>query len=151
VLTVGSQLRVPSSVTTLPPKVARAAALVDGKGRRSSRHLHVVRSGDSLWRIARNNGMSVNTLAMMNGMQPGDTLRAGQRLRLTSNSSSSASDLSGDNRKVTYTVRSGDTLSRIAKLFQVSIAQITTWNGISSRSTIKPGQKLTIRVSSRRS
>jgi membrane-bound lytic murein transglycosylase D len=151
VLTVGSQLRVPSSVIALPPKVARAAAQVDGKGRRSSRHLHVVRSGDSLWRIARNNGMSVNTLAMMNGMQPGDTLRKGQRLRLTSASSSSVADVSGDGRNVTYTVRSGDTLSRIAKLFQVSVAQITSWNGISSRSTIRPGQKLTIRVSSRRS
>jgi membrane-bound lytic murein transglycosylase D len=152
VLTVGSQLRVPSSVSTLPPKVARAAALVDGTGRRTSRHLHVVRSGDSLWRIARNNGMSVNTLAMMNGMQPSDTLRAGQRLRLTSRSGGgSAPDLSGDNRKLTYTVRSGDTLSRIAKLFQVSVAQITAWNGISTRSTIRPGQKLTIRVSSRRS
>ena len=150
-LTVGSQLRVPSSVIALPPKVARAAAQVDGKGRRSSRHLHVVRSGDSLWRIARNNGMSVNTLAMMNGMQPGDTLRKGQRLRLTSASSSSVADVSGDGRNVTYTVRSGDTLSRIAKLFQVSVAQITSWNGISSRSTIRPGQKLTIRVSSRRS
>jgi membrane-bound lytic murein transglycosylase D len=152
-LTVGSQLRVPSSVAALPPKVARAAALVDGKDRRSSRHLHVVRSGDSLWRIARSNGMSVNTLAMMNGMQPGDTLRAGQKLRLTSTSSSggAAAKLSGDKRNVTYTVRSGDTLSRIAKLFQVTVAQITAWNGISSRSMIKPGQKLSIRVSSRRS
>jgi membrane-bound lytic murein transglycosylase D len=155
VLTIGSQLRVPST-HALPPKVLRAAAIADGKARRSSRHMHVVRSGDSLWRIARNNGISVNTLAMMNGMQPGDTLRKGQKLRLTSNASSSSSaaavlaDGSG-NRKVTYTVRSGDTLSRIAKLFQVSVAQITTWNGISSRSTIKPGQKLTIRVSSRRS
>ncbi len=151
VLTVGSQLRVPSSVVALPEKVARAAARVDNPQRRASRHLHVVRSGDSLWRIARNNGMSVNTLAMMNGMQPGDTLRKGQRLRLTAASSSSVADVSGDGRNVTYTVRSGDTLSRIAKLFQVSVTQITSWNGISSRSTIRPGQKLTIRVSSRRS
>jgi membrane-bound lytic murein transglycosylase D len=153
VLTIGSQLRVPAT-HALPPKVVRAAAIADGKARRSSRHVHIVRSGDSLWRIARNNGMSVNTLAMMNGMQPGDTLRKGQKLRLTSNASSSSSaalaDASG-NRKVTYTVRSGDTLSRIAKLFQVTVAQISSWNGISSRSTIKPGQKLTIRVSSRRS
>jgi membrane-bound lytic murein transglycosylase D len=96
--------------------------------------------------------MSVNTLAMMNGMQPGDTLRKGQKLRLTSNTSSASSaSLDGSGRNVTYTVRSGDTLSRIAKLFQVTVAQITSWNGISTRSTIKPGQKLTIRVSSRRS
>jgi membrane-bound lytic murein transglycosylase D len=153
VLTIGSQLRVPAT-HALPPKVVRAAAIADGRSQRSSRHVHIVRSGDSLWRIARNNGMSVNTLAMMNGMSPSDTLRKGQKLRLASSASPSSSaafaDASG-NRKVTYTVRRGDTLSRIAKLFQVSVAQISSWNGISSRSTIKPGQKLTIRVSSRRS
>jgi membrane-bound lytic murein transglycosylase D len=150
VLTIGSQLRVPST-HALPPKVVRAAAIADGRSQRSSRHVHVVRSGDSLWRIARNNGMSVSTLAMMNGMSPSDTLRKGQKLRLASNSSSTAlADASGS-RQVMYTVRSGDTLSRIARLFQVSVAQITAWNGISSRSTIRPGQKLTIRVSSRRS
>jgi membrane-bound lytic murein transglycosylase D len=45
VLTIGSQLRVPTT-GALPPKVVRAAALVDGKARRSSRHVHIVRSGD---------------------------------------------------------------------------------------------------------
>jgi membrane-bound lytic murein transglycosylase D len=46
-------------------------------------------------------------------------------------------------------VRAGDTLYAIAKLFQVTVAQITSWNDLESRSRIKPGQKLTIRVSSR--
>jgi membrane-bound lytic murein transglycosylase D len=102
--------------------------------------------------------MSVNTLAMMNGMQPSDTLRAGQKLKLTGASGSSSrtklasskSAASGNERPVTYTVRKGDTLSAIARLFQVSVAQITAWNELTSRSTIRPGQKLTIRVSSRR-
>jgi LysM repeat protein len=47
-------------------------------------------------------------------------------------------------------VRSGDTLTQIAKLFQVSVNQIMAWNGIASRSGIAPGQKLTIRMVSRR-
>ena len=106
--------------------------------------------------------MDVNTLAMMNGMQPGDTLRAGQRLRLTSNSAPSSASrtklastttsvaASSGERPVTHVVRKGDTLSAIARLYQVTVAQITHWNGLTDRGSIKPGQKLTIRVSSRR-
>jgi membrane-bound lytic murein transglycosylase D len=161
-LVVGTDLRVPSSALTLPPKVVLAAARVDGKRgaiNRGRQHVHVVRRGDTLWAVARRSGMDVKTLAMMNGMQPSDTLRAGQRLKLTSGtggssrakraSSSSSTSQSSGSGPVTYVVRAGDTLYAIAKLFQVTVAQITAWNDIHSRSMIKPGQKLTIRVSSR--
>ena len=148
-LTVGADLRVPSSSSTLPAKVLLAAARVDGHDRSSRRpHVHVVHRGDTMWSIARRTGMDVNKLAMMNGMQPGDPLRAGQRLRLSN--SDSGSRVSAAARKVTYTVRAGDTLTQIAKLFQVSVKEIMAWNGIGSRSGIAPGQKLTIRMASRR-
>ena len=101
-----------------------------------------------MYSIARRSGMDVNKLAMMNGMQPGDPLRAGQRLRL-SNSDSAGRTASGP-RKVTYVVRAGDTLTQIARLFQCSVKEIMSWNGIGSRTGISPGQKLTIRMASRR-
>jgi membrane-bound lytic murein transglycosylase D len=157
-LIVGTDLRVPSSALTLPPKVVLAAARVDGKRgaiNRGRQHVHVVRRGDTLWAVARRSGMDVKTLAMLNDMQPGDTLRAGQKLRLTSSvaarSGSRAKHASSDSSgsgPVTYVVRAGDTLYAIAKLFQVTVKQITAWNDL-SHSFIKPGQKLTIRVSSR--
>jgi membrane-bound lytic murein transglycosylase D len=148
-LTVGADLRVPSSSSALPAKVLLAAARVDRPDRSSRRpHVHVVRRGDTMWSIARRTGMDVNKLAMMNGMQPGDPLRAGQRLRLSN--SDSGGRVAGVARKVTYTVRAGDTLTQIAKLFQVSVREIMAWNGIGSRSGIAPGQKLTIRMASRR-
>ncbi len=148
VLHVGDVLRVPSAAAPLPPKVAKAAARVDGRDRTARPNIHVVRRGDSLWAIARRHGMDVNTLAVMNGMHPSDTLRAGQRLKLTKKSSSGAAS-SGKSRKVTYTVRRGDTLSRIARVFQVTVAQLVSWNGINAQSTLRPGQKLTIRVARR--
>jgi len=110
--------------------------------------VHVVRRGDTMWSIARRTGMDVNKLAMMNGMQPGDPLRAGQRLRLSNSDSGGRSAATA--RKVTYTVRAGDTLTQIAKLFQCSVKEIMAWNGIGSRSGISAGQKLTIRMTSRR-
>jgi membrane-bound lytic murein transglycosylase D len=161
-LVVGTDLRVPSAGVTLPPKVVLAAARVDGrKGaiNRGRQHVHVVRRGDTLWAVARRSGMDVKTLARMNNMQPGDTLRAGQKLKLTSTAASSSSrskltasastvSTSTASGPVTYVVRAGDTLYAIAKLFQVTVKQITAWNDL-SHSAIKPGQKLTIRVSSR--
>ena len=149
-LTVGTDLHVPSASDALPAKVLLAAARVDNPITRMKKrpHVHVVHRGDTMYSIARRSGMDVNKLAMMNGMQPGDPLRAGQRLRL-SNSDSAGRTASGP-RKVTYVVRAGDTLTQIARLFQCSVKEIMSWNGIGSRTGISPGQKLTIRMASRR-
>jgi len=151
-LVVGSELRVPSAVVNLPAKVMLAAARVDGGGGRSGRRtaVHVVRSGDSLWRIAKRHRMDVATLARLNGMGPGDTLRAGQKLVLNSrgSSGSSRSASSGNSRAVSYKVRSGDTLSRIAQVFGVSVSDLVDWNGISRHTLLRPGQKLTVNVRS---
>src|SRR5438128_1174843 len=142
-LTVGNDLRVPSAVTELPEKVMLAAARVDGHGRSARRpHVQIVRRGDSLWTIARHNGMNVNTLARLNGMHPDDALRAGQRIKLTA--ASAGSGRSASRRRLYYTVREGDTVSQIARLFQCSVPQIMAWNGLSSHSGLHAGQKLRI-------
>jgi peptidoglycan lytic transglycosylase D len=121
----------------------------------------VVRTGDTLWSIARRHGMSVNTLAHLNGLSRGEVLRPGQRLKLYTHapgrrSSSSVSLAAGASqnaapggaaaRNVVYTVRSGDTLWQIARLFQVKVAQILTWNAIKMHTPLLAGQKLRIRL-----
>ncbi|KAH0800253.1 LysM peptidoglycan-binding domain-containing protein [Histomonas meleagridis] len=50
---------------------------------------------------------------------------------------------------ITYTVRSGDTLTSIAQLFSVTIAQIQEWNGISNPDFITVGQVLNIKEAKR--
>jgi membrane-bound lytic murein transglycosylase D len=148
-LVVGTELRVPTAVVNLPAKVMLAAARVDGNGARSGRRpgVHVVRSGDSLWRIAKRNRMDVATLARLNGMGPGDTLRAGQKLVLNTRApSGKKSGSSAKSRAVSYKVRSGDTLSRIAQVFGVTVTDLVSWNGISKHSTLRPGQNLTVNV-----
>jgi membrane-bound lytic murein transglycosylase D len=153
-LVVGSEIRVPTAVVNLPAKVMLAAARVDGRGNRSGKRpaVHVVRSGDSLWAIAKRHRMNVNTLARLNGMGPGDTLRAGQKLVLNTRGgagSGGRSVSSGGARSVSYQVRSGDTLSRIAQVFGVSVSDLVNWNGISKHSTLRVGQKLTVNVNRR--
>jgi membrane-bound lytic murein transglycosylase D len=119
----------------------------------------VVRTGDTLWSIARRHGMSVKTLAHLNGLSRGEVLRPGQRLKLYTRAPAhmpssgvaapSSQDTSADSmetRNVVYTVRGGDTLWRVAHLFQVKVAQILAWNAIKLHTPLLAGQKLTIRV-----
>jgi membrane-bound lytic murein transglycosylase D len=167
-LVVGTELEVPATVYTLPENVRLAAERVDGRSR-WTRHFRFrvvrVRRGDSLWAIARRNRMNVHTLARLNGLSPGQTLHPGERLRLVASTpiyrhsrryrhhhwrdaDGYSSSSEGSARRVVYTVRSGDTLWRIARLFQVRVAQILAWNAMSSRAHILAGQKLTIRVAS---
>ncbi len=51
------------------------------------------------------------------------------------------SEKSGDGRKVTYVVRSGDTLTSIAQTLNVSVASLRDWNKLSG-SSIRTGQRL---------
>ncbi len=151
-LVVGSEIRVPTAVVNLPAKVMLAAARVDGRNNRTDRRpaVHVVRSGDSLWQIAKTHRMDVATLARLNGMGPGDTLKAGQKLTLNTRSTSGTKSVSsGSDRPVSYLVRSGDTLSRIAQVFGVTVSDLINWNGISKQAPLRPGQKLTVNVTRR--
>ncbi len=162
-LVVGTVVRVPSGVATLPAKVMRAAARIDGpatRGRTTRRPVvHVVRRGDSLWRIARRNGTDVRTLARLNGIGPGATLRTGQKLIVNSSASSTssggastarkASSTTTSGRTVTYKVRKGDSLSAIARMFGVAVSDLVSWNGITTRTKLMPGQRLTVQVKRR--
>ncbi len=152
-LMVGDDLRVPSGVTELPAKVQLAALRVD-RGTRARGGVHVVKRGDTLSAIARRNRMSVRSLAAMNNIGVNDTIRAGQRLVVNKSAagSTAATRTASTNHGAgagsggsSYTVRKGDSLWSIARRFGVSVSQIVAWNGIASDSTIKPGQKLTVK------
>jgi len=152
-IALGSELRVPSAVKSLPEQVRLAAARVDARTPGGVRAVHVVRRGDTLSGIARRHGMGASNLARINGISTSSTLRIGQRLKLNavampvSNTSPvriptvMSSDASGDGHKVTYVVRRGDTLSGIARTLQVSVTALREWNNISG-SSIRAGQKL---------
>ena len=142
-LTVGDDLRVPADAE-LPAKVVLAAARVDGRVRGHRPRVFVVRHGDTLYSIARRNRMDVDTLAALNGMEPGDALKAGQRIKVAS--ASGGSSHARSHRHVVYTVRNGDTVAGIAQLFQCSVPQIVAWNGLGAHPQLHAGQKLRIHV-----
>jgi membrane-bound lytic murein transglycosylase D len=109
-----------------------------GKGQK----LHyTVQSGDSFWKIAKQYKVKVASLAKWNGMAPKDPLQLGQKLVIWQKA-----DSNSVTRTVNYTVRSGDSLAKIASKFKVSVNQLVQWNGLSKRQYLQPGQKLTLYV-----
>jgi membrane-bound lytic murein transglycosylase D len=52
----------------------------------------------------------------------------------------------GNGDKYIYTVRKGDSLWIIGRRYDVTINQLCDWNGIKSRSLLRPGQKITLWV-----
>lgn len=91
-----------------------------------------VRSGDSLWSIARRFGVSVAELRAWNGMPANTVLRPGQTLTIRGGAGNDY-----------YRVRAGDSLWSIASRFSVAIKDLKSWNDIGG-STIRPGQRLRI-------
>jgi membrane-bound lytic murein transglycosylase D len=142
----GQELLVPAIAGDLHPKMALAAARVDGRVPQTRGNFHIVRRGESLWSISRSTGINVSTLASLNGMAPDDVLSAGKKLRLRGANAAAATyanqvlTASGD--ALTYTVRRGDTLYDIARRFSVSVSQLLNWNGLSKRDALMPGQRL---------
>ena len=122
--------------------------------RSGSRQTYRVETGDSLWDIARAYKVNYRQLAKWNGMAPGDTLKAGQELVIWTKVQTKSGSIVVPNVKfkpvsgqsaISYRVRKGDSLSRIAQRFNVRIADLRKWNRFPGK-YLQPGQKLTLYV-----
>ena len=107
---------------------------------------HTVKRGDTMWDLSREYEVNMRSLAKWNGMAPTDPLMPGKELVVWLNKSGANQDNAAIMRTLTYTVRSGDSLARIAGKFKVTVNDIQKWNKISSQKYLQPGQKLKILV-----
>ena len=112
-----------------------------------------VKRGDSLGKIASRNHVSINQLKSWNGLR-GNTIREGQRLKVgrttvssgssvRSSGGSSSGTSSSNTSSTVYTVKRGDTLTKIAARYPgVTANDIMKYNNCSEN--IRPGMKLKI-------
>lgn len=114
-----------------------------GSGSSSSAlRTHKVTAGETLSGIAHRYGVSTVALAQANGVSHKALVRIGQTLSVPPPGTGKSSAVAP--KVTTHTVKSGDTLIGIAQRYGVSVAQITVANQISRKSTLRPGQKLSI-------
>jgi len=103
-----------------------------------------VRSGDTLYDIARANGVTATALRRANGLSS-SRIYPGKVLRIPA-PVDKAAPLRTASTPNTYRVRKGDTLSDIARRFGVSTSALLRANGLST-SRIYPGDVLHIPTS----
>jgi murein DD-endopeptidase MepM/ murein hydrolase activator NlpD len=101
-----------------------------------------VRSGDTLYDIARTTGTTVEQLIAWNDLT-GPLLRPGQELLLGAPAGSAPAD-EAEATPLTVEVRPGDTLWRIAREHDVSPDAIASANGIAVDATLHPGDALVV-------
>lgn len=150
---MGSNLLIPVAAEKLSAyrlsAVQRQAQRLQSNTRKGSK-TYVVRSGDSLWDIARRHDLSVQQLANLNGMSARDTLRPGKKL-LVGNAvaravAANAAPTSLHQQTMHYTVRRGDSLLQISRRYRVAVTDLRKWNNLNAGDYIQPGQRLKMEV-----
>ncbi|MEM8564142.1 MAG: LysM peptidoglycan-binding domain-containing protein [Pseudomonadota bacterium] len=128
----GKKLILPGTVSQ-EQKAVIAVAKVPEPG------MYVIRRGDSLWSIARRFNISQRQLIAWNNVSPDRYLQPGRQLRV-----SAAGDIDSATESGIYVIQRGDSLWSIARRFKVSEQQLVSWNGLSPKRYLQPGQKLKI-------
>ncbi|HKY34154.1 MAG TPA: LysM peptidoglycan-binding domain-containing protein [Candidatus Polarisedimenticolia bacterium] len=164
-ISIGTRLTVPS----IPGAPVDAGEDRPRRASRPSKYApyHVVRRGDTLYRISRAYGIPLKNLMAWNGLSESSKLFPGSRLVVGKQASSSAAprpaptdktsppaglvsvpgggeaapDPAGE--KISYRVRRGDNLFRIALKFNTTVENLKAWNKITGDS-INAGDVLTI-------
>ncbi len=103
----------------------------------SGSNYYVVKKGDSLWSIARANGLTVDELKSLNNLSS-NVLHVGDTLLISS--ADSTGDDGNDNY---YVVKSGDTLWSIARKYNLSVNELKALNNLSSNG-LSVGQRLIV-------
>jgi len=139
--------------------VAAVLPLLNGQDLLTWREI-TVRRGDSLSVLAQRNNTNITRLKEANGLN-GDHLAIGQVLRLPTANGAVPTDSAWayryqemaslqerllPARQFQHRVRPGESLWVIARHYSVSVTDIQRWNNLGQSTTIRPGQRLSIRA-----
>ena len=102
---------------------------------------YIVKNGDSLSKIAVQFGTTVAEIARINKIPNVNLIYPGQIFEIIIKTDSSNNNSS---KKIKYIIKKGDTLSKIAKNYGVTIQDIVRWNNIKNQNLIYAGSTLTI-------
>lgn len=123
-LSIGQQLRIPINTSS---------------GQEYT--IYTVKKGDNLYSIASNYGTTVERIMSLNNLSS-NLLSIGQQLKIPT----SSSNVTPDNTAYEiYTVKAGDSLYKIAQMYNMSVEELMAVNNLSS-SLLSIGQQLKVRI-----
>ena len=102
---------------------------------------HIISEGDTLWNLGIQYNISPAEIAKTNGLKMSSPLRIGSELNI--GNKNIYRTINSKKRTILYSVKQGDSLYRIADIFNIEISEIKKINELSTND-IKPGQVLKI-------
>ncbi len=154
--TVTNNATTTTTTNTSTSSTTNPSSVVSGATTQS----YTVKAGDSVWKIAHQFGISMDTLRSLNHIQnnfiyPGQVLKIQASNTVTPSTptvsqnttqapSTSTSNQSTSTTTGSYTVKAGDSLWKIANQHGLSVSQLKSMNQLSS-DLIYPGQKLVVK------
>lgn len=128
-LTIGQQLLIPTQTTPGQPNEPESPITPPSTETPPETEVYIVKKGDSLWLIAKNNNTTVDELIKLNNLST-INLQIGDKLLIPKQPTQS-----------TYTVQKGDTLWSIAKEKNTTVDDIKRLNNLTSN-LLTVGQQL---------
>ena len=143
IIRIGQILKLQASSTVTPPSSNTGTETVTVTDKK-----YTVSSGDTLWKIANDNNVTVNQIVAWNNISnpnlitPGMVFKVGETK--TTVTVPSAPNTETKIETSTYVVQKGNTLNQIAEWNGVTADQLAEWSGIQNKNLIQPGQVITI-------
>ena len=134
----------PGKALKIPTTGASGSASARARVQSGETVTYRVQRGDTLSRISRWFDTTPSAIAANNGMRVNDTIRVGQKLTVVAGERYGSVRASSSGGPTIHTVRRGDTLWDIARVYRTSVNEICSLNRISPRATLRPGTQLTV-------
>lgn len=149
-LFVGQKLTVPASANVSPVSSATSNSSSSSNSSNSSSSVsttnYKVKSGDTLIGIANSIGVSAEQIAAVNSnFDAKARLQRGQTIKVPA--SKDLVDRQLNDQPVSYKVQSGDTLTGVAKRYNIGISDLAAANNLNSTSNLILGRTITIPAS----
>ncbi len=163
-LKLGRVLKVPKN-TYFPNKKKKVVKKTNTKKSTKSAK-YAIKNGDTLFTIARKHHTTIEEVKKANGLKKGETLKLGRVLKVPKNTyftdkkkkvakvtkksknkrivqkTNKKTNIKRSSKSAKYTIKSGDTLSTIARKNHTTIAKLRKANGLKKGKTLKLGKVL---------
>jgi len=128
----GSQERFLQQIASIPEEM------------RVTWRIHQVEEGETLSVIARKYRTTPMAISQANNLAEGQKIQVDGKLIIPVTAGRGKAASTTESLLVRYTLRRGDSIASVAKEFEVTVAQIRKWNGLSAKSNLRPGRVLVI-------
>jgi LysM repeat protein len=140
------ELRIARLTDTPPPSRpgASAPSAAPNPAPVSEAAPYIVKSGDSIDRIARKHGISPASLAKLNGLKVDSLIHPGQKLKVSATAAVAGNQPASDTAKESrsHTVQSGETFFKISNKYGVSVDELIAANPNVNHRSLRVGQRI---------